>query len=194
MPATDISDTFVHQKNQDAFTNLLAALTALETLVNALRTHVLSQSLGNPTFAIDTNFDIKNTEPISYLNGGTLKTLADNTNFNTGTAAVITADKWASVLLSVSSTGTATATWSATLNAATEALAIAALPAIPAGHTPLGYATVLTGSGVTWTAGTSALAGGTGGTPATTTNYYNEVNPDAMVIGSGFSAATYLAA
>jgi hypothetical protein len=33
------------------------------------------------------------------------------------------------------------------------------------------------GLGVDWVAGTDALAGGTGGTPATTTNYYNIASP-----------------
>lgn len=161
----------------------------MKALLNQLRTAALYQALGNPTFAIDTNFDVKNTEPISYTNGGTVKTLADNTSFDTGTSQVIAADKWSAALLSVSSAGAATVTWSATLNAANEAAAIAALPALPANHTPLGYVTVLTGTGVTWTAGTDALATGTGGTAATTTNYYNSINPNAAIIGAAVSSS-----
>lgn len=57
---------------------------------------------------------------------------------------------------------------------ATEALAIAAAPAITADKVRIGYITVLA-SASTWVAGTDALAGGTGGTPATTTNYYSAV-------------------
>ena len=54
---------------------------------------------------------------------------------------------------------------------ATEALAIAAMPARSANKAAVGYITILaTTPG--WVAGTDALAGGTGGTPATTTNYY----------------------
>ena len=55
---------------------------------------------------------------------------------------------------------------------ATEALAIAAMPATTADRVFVGYVTILAGAGG-WVAGTDALAGGTGGTPATTTNYYN---------------------
>lgn len=55
---------------------------------------------------------------------------------------------------------------------ATEALAIAALPAQTADKVLIGYVTILAGTGG-WVAGTDALAGGTGGTPATTTNYYS---------------------
>lgn len=59
---------------------------------------------------------------------------------------------------------------------ASEALAIAAAPAKTASKARLGYITILaTTPG--WVAGTDALAGGTGGTPATTTNYYNIASP-----------------
>jgi hypothetical protein len=57
---------------------------------------------------------------------------------------------------------------------ATAELAIADLPAITADRVRIGYLTILAGTGG-WVAGTDALAGGTGGTPATTTNYYNMV-------------------
>lgn len=59
---------------------------------------------------------------------------------------------------------------------ATEALAIAAAPAKTASKARIGYLTVLAAS-PGWVAGTDALAGGTGGTPATTTNYYNIASP-----------------
>lgn len=54
---------------------------------------------------------------------------------------------------------------------ASEALAIAAMPAQSADKVVTGYITILAAS-PGWVAGTDALAGGTGGTPATTTNYY----------------------
>lgn len=139
-----------------------------------------NRALGNPTFAIDTNFDIKNTEPISYVANGTFFTLADNTSFNTGTAATITAAKWGIAILTHDGT-TATVTWAKTSSAmayASEALAKAALGMIStlipaAGFASLGYVTVLAGASL-WTAGTDALAGGAGGTAATTTNYYDD--------------------
>ena len=54
---------------------------------------------------------------------------------------------------------------------ATEALAIAAIPAQSADKVQTGFVTILAAS-PGWVAGTDALAGGSGGTPATTTNYY----------------------
>lgn len=183
MAQTDISDNWVHQAHRNTWDSVIAAF-------NALGFFIANHALGNPAFAIRTNFDVQNANAISYLNAGILKTLAATQAFDTGTAQVITADKWSSALLSIAANGTCTLTWSATVDAANEAAAIAALPAIPSGHTALGYITVLTGSGVTWTAGTDALQGGTGGTPATTTTYYNSTNPG----GAVFATATYLQA
>lgn len=110
---------------------------------------------------------------------GVSKRLAASTNFDTGTAATITSAKWGIAMISWDGT-TATVTWQNAATAmayASEAAAIAALgttPLIPAaGFAPIGYVTVLAGA-LLWTAGTDALQGGLGGTPATTTNYYND--------------------
>lgn len=158
-------------------------------LLNQVRNALLNQALGNPGFQIRTNFDVQNANAISYTNAGTLKTLGATQAFDTGTSQVIaTGGKWSAALLTVSAAGGATVTWSATLNAVDEATAIAALPAVPAGHTVLGYLTVQSAGGSTWTAGTDALAGGAGGTPAQATNYYNSVNPNSLVLGSAASA------
>jgi hypothetical protein len=141
----------------------------LASIVNQfIQYHVL----GPPNFEISTNFDIQNGDAFNYVNGGTVKTLATDQAFDTGTTKVISADKWSSALLSISAAGTCTVTWAAS-SYTTEALAIAALPSLPTGHTPLGYATVKTASGETWTAGTDALQGGSGGNPSSDTNYYN---------------------
>ena len=163
---------------------LRANYASANTLLTQLRTKALYNAFSNPAFAIKTNFDVQNANAVHYTNGGTLKLLAAAQTFDTGTAQVIAADKWSSALLTLDASGNPVVTWSATLNAASEAAAIAALPAIPANSTVLGYITVLTGTGVTWTAGTDALAGGAGGTPATTTNYYNSINPNTAFIGS----------
>src|SRR5690348_11237220 len=72
-----------------------------------------NRTFENPTFAIDTNFDIKNTEPVTYFVNGVAKTLSDNTSFNTGTAATITAAKWGIALLIHDGT-TATVQWATT--------------------------------------------------------------------------------
>lgn len=179
--AVDETETLIEELHDDHAT-FKTVVDDLKTLVNNLRAAMLNGALGNPGFAVDTNFDVKNANAIDYTNGGTLKTLTADTSFDTGTTQVIVADKWSSALLSLSDAGAAVLTWSATLNADNEAAAIAALPALPANNTPLGYVTVLTGSGVTWTAGTDALQGGTGGTPSADTNYYNAINPDVATI------------
>lgn len=94
-----------------------------------------------------------------------------------GALGTIPADKWGLIAVERVANGTTTFVSAAanyTTGYATEAAAIAALPAITAGKVRVGYLTILTGAATPWVAGTDALAGGTGGTPATTTNYYND--------------------
>jgi hypothetical protein len=174
---------------QGTVNTILAELDTVITQLNLLRSLGRTRALGNPGFQRVSNFDVNNANAISYVLDGTLKSLAATQTFDTGTAQIIAADKWSSALLSLSAAGSPTVTWSATLNANTEAAAIAALPAIPSGHIALGYITVLTGSGVTWTAGTDALQSGTGGTPATTTNYYNTDQVGAQALGAAHAAS-----
>ena len=171
-----------------SFNRAVTDLDAVVALVNQTRTQSLYRALGNPAFAILTNFDVQNANAVSYLNNGTLKTLAAAQTFDTGTAATIATVKWGAALLSLSSAAATTVTWFTASGAgyATEALAIAAITAAAATNTVLGYITVLA-AGSTWTAGTDALAGGTGGTPATTTNYYNSVNPNALYVGAALT-------
>ena len=90
-------------------------------------------------------------------------------------AQTVPINTWALYLLSISAAGSITVTpaaANATTGYASEALAIAAMPVMPAGNARMGYITVLTKSGTTWIAGTDALAGGSSGNVATTTNYY----------------------
>lgn len=165
--------------------DLVALLQNITNLLNQIRQLELYFSLGNPAFAISTNFDVKNANAISYSNNGTLKTLNANTNFDTGTSKTITGSLWGAALLSVNSSGSAVLTW-ATGSYATEALAIAALAAPASTDTVLGYVTVQAhASG--FTAGTDALTTGTGGNVAAATNYYNSVNPNALLLGSAVS-------
>lgn len=147
---------------------------------NAQIQYERNSAKANPVFAIDTNFDIKNTEPITYSLAGVLKTLSDDTSFNTGTTATITATLWGiALLLHNGSAGVVQwATTSAAMAYATEAAAIAALGTftnlcVPTTMSALGYVTVQAGASL-WTAGTDALATGAGGTPANATNYYND--------------------
>lgn len=92
-----------------------------------------------------------------------------------GALGTIPASKWGLISVERVAAGTTTFVSAAanyTTGYATEALAIAAMPAITANKVQVGYVTILA-SASTWVAGTDALAGGTGGNPATTTNYYN---------------------
>lgn len=187
-PLASVVNDLIVQFNTaiDDLETLRAALSAGGvTLVNQLRQYALYRCFGNPGLVIDTNFDVKNGTAIYYTNGGTMKTLSANTNFDTGTAATIATAKWGAALLTVTSSGTATVTWftAAGVGYASEALAIAAITAPDATSTIIGYVTVLA-AGATWTAGTDALQGGTGGTPATTTTYYNNDNPNAVIVGA----------
>lgn len=92
-----------------------------------------------------------------------------------GALGTIPAGTWGVIGVERVLAGTTTFTSGAnnyTTGYATEALAIAALPAQTADRVLIGYLTIQGGAGG-WIAGTSALAGGTGGTPAAATNYYN---------------------
>lgn len=158
-----------------------------KALLNQLRKQMLYGCFGNPGFVIDTNFDIKNGTAVYYTNGGTLKTLSANANFNTGTTKTITGSKFSAALLSVDASGNGVVTWAAS-SYDSEALAIAALPAVAATETALGYVTVQAhASG--FTAGTDALASGTGGNVAAATTYYNSINPNAAQIGAAVSTS-----
>lgn len=165
--------------------DLVALLQNTADLLNQVRNLQLYCALGNPAFAISTNFDVKNANAISYTNNGTLKTLSANTNFDTGTSKTITGSLWGAAALTVNASGSAVLTW-ATGSYASEALAIAGLAAPSATDTVLGYVTVQAhASG--YTAGTDALTTGTGGNVAAATNYYNSINPNTLLLGSAVS-------
>jgi hypothetical protein len=101
--------------------------------------------------------------------------LAAQTGQAFGSLGTIPAGKWGVIGVERILNGTTTFISGAdnyTTGYDTEALALAALPAQSADKVLVGYVTIQGGAGG-WIAGTSALAGGTGGTPATATNYYN---------------------
>lgn len=98
-------------------------------------------------------------------------------------AQTVPADHWACYKASIAAGGTIThtpAAANATTGYDTEAEAIAALPATPAGESYYGHFTVKTATGVAWVAGTDALEGGSSGSPASDTNFY----PEATTIGT----------
>jgi hypothetical protein len=141
---------------------------------------------GNPTFAIDTNFDIKNTVAFEILVSGLIYTIAANTNFDTGTEATCPQGTWCGFLLSIDSDATAYCQYDDNADAgyATEALAIAAAKALtPTGEVCVGYVANQANAGGTFLAGTDALQGGTGGDVSADTNYYNAFSPQSGATG-----------
>jgi hypothetical protein len=124
-----------------------------------------------------TDTQLANTRCVGYFDaaGATaieIAAVAAGTAFTGTTHDVATASKWGLFLLSAQTGGTKTITPSAALNYATEAAAIAAIPTTPSNEIALGYITVQSTSGAIWDATTDSLAGGTTGTAANATNYY----------------------
>lgn len=174
---------------QDDHATYKTVVTDNKVLLNQIRQLQLYGVLGNPGFAISTNFDVKNATAVYYTNGGTLKTLAANTNFDTGTAKTITGSLFGAAVLTVNSSGTGVVTFASGAGYASEALAIAALAAPAATDTVLGYVTIQAhASG--FTAGTDALTTGTGGNVATATTYYNSINPNTLMLGAAVSSSS----
>jgi len=89
-------------------------------------------------------------------------------------AGTIPINKWGLYLFSINAGGTIACTAAAanfTTGYASEALAIAALPATPANSVSMGYVTVQTKVGTTFVGGTDSLNGGGSGNIANATNY-----------------------
>ena len=186
--AADQVETLIEELSADHAT-FVTVVTDVKALLNQLEKLVRYLPLGNPGFAILTNFDVQNANAISYLNLGTLKSLAAAQSWDTGTTKVITANQWNAALLSLTSAGATRLTWAAAAGYATEVLAWAALTNPAATDTLLGVVSVKTGAGVTWTAGTDALKTGTGGTVATETNYNNEINSNSLLLAPAVSSS-----
>lgn len=109
-----------------------------------------------------------------YLINGTQATL----NSLSGTAlpaGTVPADQWAVYRVSLNTSFAVVVTAGAanyTTGYASEAAAIAAVPAVPSQSWNIGYFTLQTAVGLTFVAGTDALQGGASGNPANATNYY----------------------
>lgn len=147
------------------------ALGKLSDLIHLSKNYPLGNA--DPVFAIDTNFDVKNTETTLFVANNITYTLADNTSCDTGTSKTITGGNWSAFVIDATNATTLTATW-ASSSYASEALALAAAESIAfvANKARLGIVTVRAhASG--FTAGTDALATGTGGNVAQNTNYYS---------------------
>ena len=106
---------------------------------------------------------------------GTQATFAANaTGTAVGALGQIAIGTWGIILVEATSSSALafTAAFNAGAGYASQALAIAALPARTAGRRYVGYVTVQADAGAVWIAGTDAFAGGTTGNQAQTTNYY----------------------
>lgn len=146
---------------------------------------IISQS---PVLAIDTNFDVKNTEQTVFVAGSVVYTLNDNTNCDTGTTKTITGSQWGAFAVEAASASSLTANW-ASGSYASEALALAAAKALTptTAKCVIGFVTVNAhASG--FTAGTDALTTGTGGNVATATNYYSMAVPVFTAVSSSSPA------
>ena len=118
------------------------------------------------------------TAPFIYKDKGTHAVVSVPTSFSTPTLSILTNGYWAAFRLYVATGAGTTITVAGYSNVATEALAIAGLPAVPANALDLGYFTVQAQATHGWIGGTDALAGGTSGNPAQATNYYPTVITD----------------
>lgn len=107
--------------------------------------------------------------------GGVPALLAAETAKAFGALGTIPTLKWGLIVVERVANGTTTFVSAAanyTTGYATEALALAAVPAKTANKAVTGYITVYASHASGWVAGTDALYGGTGGNPAGATNYY----------------------
>jgi hypothetical protein len=124
--------------------------------------------------------------PASFIAiNGVIGSVAAETAKAFGALGTIPTGTWGLILLERIANGTTTfqsASANYTTGYATEALAIAAMPAPGANEVPTGFVTILAGAGG-WVAGTDALAGGTGGTPAAATNYYGFIGAADVTTG-----------
>lgn len=96
-----------------------------------------------------------------------------------GSLGTIPASTWGIIAVDAVAAGTisfVSGSANYTTGYTSEALAIAAAPAKTSAKARIGYLTILASSSG-FVVGTDALAGGSGGNPATTTNYYNIASP-----------------
>lgn len=130
--------------------------------------------LSTVTVAIGSTPTNVSTTAFTYALRGTLTAKGAVAAGTALAAGTIPTNKWGIYRLSITGT-TLTMTAGAanfTTGYATEAAAIAALPALPTDHAPVAYITVLTAVGQPFVGGTDALEGGVGGNPSSDTNYY----------------------
>lgn len=204
----DITGTGMYQK--DIFTFLSNTVTAvnelkddhgtsttndtnIKTLVNELQTFITGDRLlaGVPGLAISSNFDVATANTVWHQVSQVPYEISFGKVCDTGTAATFPTTTYGIFLVSAAANGDLTATWdtNSSVGYATEALAIAALPAVPASKAPIGYVTVEAHATGTFLAGTDALTGGSGGDVANATVYYDLMDPK-TVVGSSVTTSS----
>ncbi len=169
----------------DAANSLRTVATDNKALANLLQHRSQNFVVAtSPALAIDTNFDVKNTEQTTFVAGSVFYTLDDNVSCNTGTTKTLGASKWGAFAVEASSASALSANWAAS-DYASEALALAAAKALTptASKCVIGFVTVQAHSSG-FTAGTDALTTGTGGNVAAATNYYNLAVPTFTAVSS----------
>lgn len=166
--------TTLQSDERQAVVSFNQNLYAMQNLLAALGGADVPMTTG--TLAIGTTVTLATAQQWISING-VIASVAAQTGQAFGALGTIPASTWGLIAVERVAAGTTTFVSAAanyTTGYASEALAIAALPSITADRVRIGYVTVhASASG--WVAGTDALAGGTGGNPATTTNYYNAV-------------------
>jgi hypothetical protein len=175
----DVAVAYV-PSNEHARTFLLGVRADYSAAVNLIRTLTLKVGpattdalLGGSGLAAGSGDDTKlATGAFNYVIARAVAYLAaTETALPSGT---IPADTWGSYRVSINGAGTITITAAAanyTTGYASEGLALAAVPAVPADEADLGYFTVLTAVGFSFIAGTDALEGGSSGHPSSDTNF-----------------------
>lgn len=157
------------RQNVVSFNALLTALTGVLAAEGGADVAMTTGTLG-----IGTTVTLATGAQVISING-VKAAIAAQTAQAFGALGTIPEATWGVIGVERVLAGTTTFTSGAnnyTTGYATEELAIAALPAQTADRVRVGYVTVLADTGG-WVAGTDALEGGTGGTPAAETNYYN---------------------
>lgn len=147
-----------------------------KALLNALRTQIFNRAMGSPGLVIGSGAttSYRHGTDSAYLAGGIFGAMGAAADHAFTSAHVITQNLWGVFLITLSAGGTwKTTVPSATQAYASEAAAIAAMPAPPADEAIIGYITIRARSTVNFTANTTNLTADNGVGNSQTVNYYN---------------------
>ncbi len=165
--------TPVNSDQRQVAVSLNALLTGLSGVLAAMTGDV---AISTGTLAVGSSDTNLATAQQTIAINGVPVVVAAQTNQSFGALGTVPANTWAVVGVERVAAGTTTFTSGAanyTTGYATEALAIAALPAQSADKVRVGYVTVQADAADPFIFATDALAGGATGNPAQATNFYN---------------------